>query len=134
MNGDISDLLKIIITVIIAILGWLYIKYSNRQEEDLKSLSEKHETIYEALIETQQRNTESSNRLASSIDKLTITVVNIESQSAERHASLTARINDNHEAIELIRLRLHWVINKMTVLKMHLEKDGTRLTGNWETP
>lgn len=128
------ELIKIIVGVAAAVIGWLYIKRDSRQEEDVKSLAEKHEAIYLVLIEAQQKNTESSNRLASAIDKLTITVANIESQAAERHASLTARINDIHEANELVRKRLHWIINKVTIIKFQLEKDGTRLSGEWEAP
>lgn len=130
----VKNIITIVITVVVGIIGWLYVKYSGRQEEDMKNLSDRHQKIYEMLINTQEKNTESSNRLATAVDKLAVTVTNLENQSAERHASLTARINDNHEAIELIRARMHWVVNKMTILKFAAEANGAKMTGDWEAP
>lgn len=139
------EVFTVILGCLTGIIGWLYIKKDTRTEtdiremsaghkEDLKRITDRNEKIYESLIETQQKNTESTNNLAKAIDKLTITVAQIEAQSAERHASLTARINDNHDAIELSRMRIHWIVNKLTVLKMALEKSGQHLSGDWEAP
>lgn len=109
-------------------------KYADRQENDLAGLSKKHAELYKELIETQRQNSDSSNRLSLSIDRLTQTVSHIEEQTDERYRAINSRMDDTHEALELIRKRLHWVMNKITILKFSLEKSGDRLAGDWDAP
>lgn len=132
---DFSELLKILLGILFAIIGWFFIKYLNRQESDFLALNKKQEKVYEILIETQQKNIESSNRLSNSIDRLNIIVTNIEAEAAQRYVALNSRMDDLHAASELLRLRVHFVINKLTVLKLILEKlDGKTMSGNWDSP
>lgn len=124
-----------IIGVLWAIIGSFSNRYANRNESDVKELAQKHEELYKVLISTQEKNTDSTNRLSIAVDRLTNTVSHLEIQASERHDALSKRIDDLHKAEELIRLRIHWIMNKITVLKFSIEgSSGKQIGGDWNSP
>lgn len=117
-----------------AIISTLTGKYTSRQEADLQRVNEKLEKFYSDLIETQKENTKSTHMLSEAVNKLSGVVTAVEKQSAERHDGLLVHIKELHDTQELVRLRIHWIINKLTVIKFAMEAAGKNLGGDWESP
>lgn len=148
-NSEILSLAIGLLGVLWGVIREYSTRQSLRQEGDVKELARdlatKHSDLYEKVISTQKEFTNSSNRLSLALDRLTQTIDHVETQASERHNSLNARVTDMHvdvnkrfeefhEAQELVRLRIHWIINKLTVLKFNVESNGKSLGGEWNAP
>lgn len=63
------------------------------------------------------------------------TLNNMKEEGTIRHQNTQTVLSEHHEEIELVRFRSHWIINKLTELKLKAEIAGWKFSGaDWEMP
>lgn len=74
-------------------------------------------------------------KLSENVASLNITIVRVETDTSNKNSAFQAILGEHHERVELIAKRVHWIINKITELKLRLEAQGMSFDKeSWRSP
>lgn len=87
------------------------------------------------LIKRVEQNNENLNKFCTKLEVLVENIKTVQADATRSNLAIEKAIDRQEKAIELIRARIHYLMNKITAIKLKLELSGIHLSSEgWDPP
>jgi len=120
--------------LVFGVFAWLYSRNTANGDEVIKGFQVRLEDLSKSFIDAQNRSTEAVGKLTNVVNLLNQSVAHLDKDTVARHDGLMKIVDQLTHEIEQLRRKMHWIINRVGILKMTMEKNGTVFRDNWDPP
>lgn len=97
-------------------------------------MADKHTDLIKAMNDKHDEQTKVLSKLGETLAVMAADQLHHKETDEERHGALWDAIKTLGEELKLQRKRTHWLINKLTAIKLICELRGDAVPGEWNVP